>query len=279
MSIHAPEYSRAPPVLRPRPDRVLAIWSNQVRAMGGALTYVALAFLYVVSVLTIVLEFSLQDAFRGFLGSVSPLAIFYAPDQNPVAFFFLVLLTGAVGGGIIARDLAARSITLYLARPITALDYLAAKASAVGTYVALGAIVPGLIADLIVLALGDLPLSIAVQAAAGILAVGLLMVVVLTGIAVLCSSLTHRSLLGGAGIFGYLVGSAIVAQILYGVTGTTGILYASVESDQLAVAQAACGVAVGPLDPSSAAVALAGFGVATLALTYVRLLRTEVVAE
>lgn len=276
MSIHLPEYVRPPPPLQPRTQRVLAIWTNQVRAAVGALTIVCLAFLYILFIAeTVVLFYFAGFAFFP-LGS---LGIFDAAYSDLLTFFFLVLLAAGVGAGVVSGDLANRAMTLYLARPITVLDYLVAKASAAGFLLSLGIVVPGLIADTIVLSLGDIGLSTALTAAGGILLVGWLLVLAVTGLSVLLSTLTRRTWLAGPGIFGVLIGSEIVAAVLNGITGQTSLLYLSLYQDELAVAAWAFNVGGNGLAPLNAGAALFLAGAIPLLLAFARLRTTEVVAE
>lgn len=284
MSIHAPEYVLPPPPLQPRSARTLAIWQHEVRERAGALTIVVLVFLYIIFVLSIVLIFELASLTGGRLtsalfGTTSALSVFLVPYSDVATFFFLTLLVAAVGARVVAGDLANRAVTMYLARPITALDYLTAKASSVGFWMLLGFAAPAGIADVIVLALGDVSLPLALRAAGGIVVVGLLVAVAYTGVAVLLSSLTHRVTLAGVGIFGFLIGSEAIAGIVSAVASDPRLLYLSLWSDQVAVASAVFGATSDPLDPWAAAAILLGVAAAALALAYVKLRATEVVAE
>jgi ABC-type transport system involved in multi-copper enzyme maturation permease subunit len=278
VTVHPPRYALPPPVLRPRSARVLAVLSAAVRERFGAVNLVLLALTYIVVLLFIVVPFYLLSLAPTLLGS-SSLATFYLPFSSQVWFFFEALLATSVGASVIAGDVANRSITMYLARPITHLDYLTAKASAVGIWMFLGAVLPGIVGTLIVLALGYVDLPTALHAAGVFLGVGILTLVLFTALAVLFSALAPRATYAGAAIFGGLVGAEIVALALHGISGQSAVLYGSLEQDLLAVAQAGFGVAGGSLDPVVAATIVVAVAAGALGLAYVRLARAEVVAE
>jgi ABC-type transport system involved in multi-copper enzyme maturation permease subunit len=279
VSIFLPDYSLPPPALLPRSQRLWAILTAEIRARARAINIVFLAMIYLVVVVPIVLEFYLASLLGGFLPGGAPITIFYTPFGLGVWDFFLVLLTSSVGAAIIAGDMATRAITMYLARPISHADYLAAKLGAVGFWVALGAIAPGTVGTIVVLALGYVSLPIALTAFGGFLGVGLLATVALTGLATMLSAFSSRSAFAGAGIFGTLVGAEAVAAVLSAIGRNNGFLYVSPLQDGNAVAMALFGLTGDPLDPWAAAGVLLGLGATTIALAYLRLQRTEVVSE
>jgi hypothetical protein len=279
VSIVAPNYSLPPPTLEPRASRAFAIFEHQIREQTRVLNIVLLALIFILGILPLVLTIYINRLVgNGLLGSIG-LASFYEPIGIELWFFLLILLVSSVGAGIIAGDVATKAMTLYLARPIQPVDYLGAKAGAVAFWIFVGGVVPGWTGTIIVLALGYVSLPLALQAAAGYFVVGLFAITAYTGLAVLLSSLTSRSTLAGAGIFGALLGSDIVMAVLSAISGKVGFLYASPPSDVLAVAQGVFDVSGGSLDPWSAAAALVIFATGSFALAYVRLTRTQVIAE
>jgi ABC-type transport system involved in multi-copper enzyme maturation permease subunit len=279
VTIYLPDYSLPPPALLPRAARIRAILREEIVVRSRAVNFALLALIYLVVVAPIVVTFYL-DPFLGALGSApAPITLFFAPYGEGIWAFFLVLLATSVGAAIIARDLASRSITMYLSRPITHLDYLLGKAGAAGFWIALGALGPGLVATAIVLALGYVSLPVALLAAAGFLVVGLLAVGALTGLTLLLSALASRSTYAGAGIFGALLGAEAIATVLSDVSGNSGFLYLSPFQDIAAVAQSLFGVTGDPLDPWAAAGLLIALAIGTGALAYLRLAGTEVVSE
>jgi ABC-2 type transport system permease protein len=280
VSIFLPDYSLPPPPLLSRRHRIRAILNQEIRVRSRAINFVVLALIFLVVVLPVVLVFYLISLVGSVVVGGSPaLALFNEPFALGVWQFFLVLLATSVGAAIIAGDLATRAITLYLARPITPADYLAAKAGAVGFWLALGAVLPGLVGTALVLALGYVSLPLALEAAGGYLLTGTLAVVSLTGLTVLLSAVASRSTYAGAGIFGALIGSEAIAAVLSGVSANGGFLYLSPLEDVTAVARAAFGLSAAPLDPWVAGSLLVLLGIVALGVAYVRLGRTEVLAE
>jgi ABC-type transport system involved in multi-copper enzyme maturation permease subunit len=279
VTIFAPNYAPPPPALEPRSRRTLAIVEHQIRTQAGALNLVLLALIFIVVVLPLVLTVYLYSFVPGgILGSTS-LATFYGPIGGGVWFILLILLVSSAGAAVVARDVSTRAMTMYLARPIRPIDYLAAKSAALGFWVFLGGVLPGWIGSLILLALGYVPLPLALEAIGGYFVVGVFSVTAFTGLAVLLSSLTPRSTLAGAGTLGTLLGSYIVVNVLAGGSGNTGFLYASPVEDLLAVGAGVFSVPGNPLDPWSAGAVLAILGAVVFGLAYWRLVRTQVIAE
>ncbi|HUI38714.1 MAG TPA: ABC transporter permease subunit [Thermoplasmata archaeon] len=278
MSIHAPRYSLPPPSLLPRWDRLLAIVAQGVKERLRALNLVLLSLTYVVVLLLIVVPFYLSSLASGFFGGIT-LSLFYTPFGAGVWSFFIILLASSVGAGIIAGDVATRSITMYLSRPISRLDYLLAKAAAVGIWLTLATILPGCVGAGIVLALGYVSLPLALEAIGGFLAAGILTVAAFTALSVLLSAISSKAVYAGAGIFGVLLGSEVIAAVVQAISNNPTALYFSLQDDVLAVAQAIFGVPSSSIDPWSAAGVLVAFSAVAFFLTYLRLERVEAVSE
>jgi ABC-type transport system involved in multi-copper enzyme maturation permease subunit len=279
MSIHLPEYSLPPPPLEPRSSRTWAILDNQLRERARALNIVLLAFIFIVVILPLVLAFYLSGIVGPGLFGASGASTFFLPYGNAAWFFFLVLLTSSVGAAIIAGDVATRSMTLYLSRPIRTIDYLLAKAGAVGFWLMLGAVVPGCVGTIIVLSLGYASLPLALQGAGGYLLVGALSTLAFTGLALFFSSISAKSVYAGATIFGTLIGTEAVATLLSAISSQSAFLYLSPEEDLLTVARSVYGLSGDPLDPWVAGGLLLGVAVGGFFLAFFRLQRTEVVSE
>src|SRR5213078_1870147 len=62
-------------------------------------------------------------------GQPLDLSFFFTPASNGAILFFVTLMASVVGSALIADDLQSMALTLYLSRPITEGDYLAAKAA------------------------------------------------------------------------------------------------------------------------------------------------------
>jgi hypothetical protein len=274
MSISAPRYAAGPVQLRGRLHRTLAILFRELQERAGAGTWFVMALTYATVVLTVVL-----GALFAPPGGAS-LSTFYSPFSSPAWPFLVLIVTTAVGSGAIADDLGNRSITLYLSRPIHLTDYLAAKASAVGVFIALAAIGPGVAGIVVLAGLGSISATLALSAIGAFIAVGLVTVVFFTGLAVALSSLSTKPLYAGVGIFGATFAAEISAETIGGVTGGTSIRYLGPFQDVQAAATGAFQTgASGTIDPLGASFLLLGAGILLLLGAWIRLARVEVVGE
>jgi ABC-2 type transport system permease protein len=278
MTIHPPRYSLPPPALLPRSRRVQAILRAGILERLGTMNIVLLALIYIVVLLSTIVPFYLFSL-TPIPGSGPAIALFYTPFSIQVWFFFTVLLAASVGAGVIAGDVASRSLTMYLSRPISRLDYLVAKSGAVAVPLALGALLPGLIAVIIVLSLGYISLPVALVAAGVYALVGILAIASFTGVSVLFSAVSPKTLYAGAAIFGSLVATEVVAAAISGITNNTAVQYVSLDADLIAVAQPLLNAGGNPLDPWVAGGILVAFSVVAFLVAYLRLARTEVVTE
>jgi ABC-type transport system involved in multi-copper enzyme maturation permease subunit len=275
MSISEPRYGSAPVPRLGRTYRSLAIVRRELvrRSSWGTWLTVALAYLAVTVIVAV------DVFFASLIGTLS-LTTFEAPYENPVWPFFVLIVATVVGAGSLADDIGNRSIALYLSRPIHLSDYLVAKASATGLWIVIAAVGPGLAGLAIVVALGEVPTSIALSAAAGYVAIGLLAAVFFTGVALALSSLTTRSLYSGVATFGVVLSLEIGAGVVSGISGNTTVQYAAPFTDLRIAARGAFGVA-GPFstDPVVSATLLAASGVVLGLFAAWRLSRVEVVGE
>jgi ABC-type transport system involved in multi-copper enzyme maturation permease subunit len=275
LTISAPRYGAAPVARVGRVYRTFAIVRRELlrRAGWGTWLTVALAYLAVTLIVSIDVEFA------SLTGSLS-LSTFEAPYENPIWPFLVVIVATIVGAGSLAEDVGNRSITLYLSRPIHLIDYLGAKASATGAWIVIATVGPGLVGVGVVAALGWAPASIALSAAGGFVATGLLAAVFFTGLALALSSMTTRGLYAGVALFGVVLSFEVGVPVVSGITGYSTILYADPVTDLRTVAQAAFGRA-GPFatDPVASAAVLAVGGLLLAAFAWWRLSRVEVVGE
>jgi len=275
MSIAAPRYGGAPVARTGRIYRLLTIFHRELlRRFGlGTMLVVALTYLAVTLILTINIEFA------SLTGTLS-LSTFETPYASPAWPFLMLIVATSVGAGSIAEDVGNRSITLYLSRPIRRVDYLAAKASATGTWMVIVAVGPGLAGLAVALALGWAPASLVLSGAGAFVATGLLASVFFTGLALALSSLTTRSLYAGVATFGVVLSLEIGGPLVSGLTGNTSVAYASPITDILSVAQSAFGIS-GPYatDPLTSAALLAFAGAFLVIFAGWRISRVEVVGE
>jgi hypothetical protein len=273
VSISAPRYAAGPVALQGRPYRVMVIFLRELRERAGAGTWFVLALIYLAVCLQIV--FSV-----GFLNFGNGLASFYGPFNSPAWPFLVLIVTTAVGSGSLADDLGSRAITLYLSRPIHLTDYLGAKAAAVGFYVALATIGPGVIGVVIVLLLGSVSATLALSAIAAFVAVGLVTTVFFTGLALALSALTSRALYAGVSIFGATLAAELAAAAVAGTTGNDAVTYIAPFADIHAAASAAFQTgATQTIDPVGSALLLLGGGLLLGLVAWLRLTRVEVVGE
>jgi ABC-type transport system involved in multi-copper enzyme maturation permease subunit len=275
MSISAPRYGAAPVARTGRAFRTLAIVRRELLRRSGPGTWVVITLTY----LAITLVLTIDTEFASLTGTLS-LATFETPYSSPAWPFLMLIVATTVGAGSLAEDIGNRSITLYLSRPIRRIDYLAAKATATGTWIVVASVGPGLLGLAVVLVLGWAPASLVLAGAGAFVATGLLASVFLTGLALALSALTTRSLYAGAAIFGVVLSLEIGAPLVSGLTGNASVAYASPITDILSVAQSAFGLS-GPYatDPLTSA-AILGLGGALLAVfAGWRISRVEVVGE
>jgi ABC-type transport system involved in multi-copper enzyme maturation permease subunit len=255
--------------------RTLAIVRREFLRRAGWGTWLTVGLAYLAVTLTVAIDVW----FASLIGRLS-LSTFETPYENLLWPFLILVVATIVGAGSLAEDVGNRSIALYLSRPIHLLDYLAAKASATGAWLVIAAVGPGLAGLLVVVALGEVSESIALGAAAGFVAAGLLATVFFTGLALALSSVTTRSLYAGAGTFGVVLTLEVGAGVVSGITGNGTVLYAGPFTDLRSVAQGAFGL-TGPFatDPVTSAALLAVAGGLLAAFAGWRLSRVEVVGE
>jgi ABC-type transport system involved in multi-copper enzyme maturation permease subunit len=275
VSISPPRLSAGAVPRRGREHRVFAIWRHEVGALAGWGTWFVVAIIYLAVVLIVVVRAELASLTGGVV-----LSTFFSPYASPVWPLFLLIVTTAVASGSISDDLGSRAITLYLARPIDSTDYLVAKASAVGFWIAVAAIGPGIVGVTLATLLGLVSGPVAASAAGAFLGIGLLASLFFTGVGVFLSSLTNRALFAGAGIFGGVLCAEIVGGAIGGATGNVPIQYLDVFGDITTAAQSAFDAGGSPTtNPATGALLIAAAGAILLVLAWVRLQAVEVVGE
>jgi hypothetical protein len=275
MTISAPRYAGASTLRTGRAGRILAILTNEIRTRAGWGTWVivALSFLAVVLIVVLTAEFA------SLLGGLT-LATLHAPYASPIWPYLTLIIATAVGSGCIADDLGSRAITLYLSRPIHLVDYVVAKTAAVGFWIGLAAIGPGVLGVSISAGLGLISAELAFSAVGAFVGVGLLTTFFFTALGVALSTLTTRALYAGVGIFGVTLSLNIAAVAIFGATQNSSVGYVSPVGDILAAAEAAFQTGT-PTDivPSTAVALLVATTLVLFVVTWVRLNRIEVVGE
>jgi ABC-2 type transport system permease protein len=133
-----------------------------------------------------------------------------------VEMFFIMLLVAFVGPSLISRDLRFNALPLYLARPMTRLDYFLGKLGVIGWLVALAAVGPAVLAYAIgacfSLNLGVVKDTYTVLL--GSIAFGLVITLSIGTFVLALSSLTRRSLYVGIAWAGMWIISGSVGSIM-----------------------------------------------------------------
>lgn len=279
MSISLPTYTRREIPLLGRRHRIWAIIGSGLRReirRPGAIFAVGVGT--AITTLTSIVLVIFGGLIPG--GQPKDLTFFYSTASNPAMLIFVTFMAGLVGAGLIADDLESMALTLYLSRPLAALDYLTAKAAILATLTAMIAILPTFITPLVAALLGYFPWDVALEAMAIAVGLGLLLTAFFTSLSLFLSSLTRRRAYAGAAVFATVFGLTVPAQILAGPgsVNNPALLYISPWEDLLVVARAAYGVPVGPIDwPPALAILIAATVLAALA-TWLRMRALEVVS-
>ncbi len=279
MSISLPTYTRREIPLLGRRHRMWAIIGTGLRReirRPGAIFAVGVG----TAITTIVSIVLLLFAQLLLAGQNIDLTFFFIPASNAAMLFFVTLMAATVGAGLIADDLDSMALTLYLSRPLTAADYLTAKAAILATLTSMIAVLPLVITPLTAALLGLVPWDIALEAVGIGIVLGLLFTGFFTGLALFLSSLTRRRAYAAAAVFAIVFGLTVPAQLLAGPgsVNNPALLYVSPWEDFLAVARAAFGVSGQPLDWVIALAILLGSTILTALATWLRMRAVEVVS-
>ncbi len=279
MSISLPTYTRREIPLLSRRHRAWAIVGaglrREIRRPAAVFAIVVGTAITTVSSIVFVL-------FAPFLlrGQPLDLSFFYIPASNSAMLFFVTLMAAIVGAGLIADDLDSMALTLYLSRPLTAADYLTAKAAILATLTSLIAILPLVITPLVAALLALFPWDIALEAMGISILLGLVLTAFFTALSLFLSSLTRRRAYAAAAVFAIVFGLLATATILSqtGTLNEPALLYLSPWEDFLAVARAAFGAPAGPIGWAPALAILLGVTVLTALATWLRMRAVEVVS-
>src|SRR3989475_10046287 len=265
--------------LLPRAQRVRAIITTGLRRefrrpAAIVVTGMGAALVTISSIVTVLFS-------RFFLppGAKLDLSYFAVPASNGAILFFVSLMAAIIGSGLIADDLHSMAFTLYLSRPITHLDYLLAKAVILAPLVSMITVLPLVITALVAAFLFPLVFSwgVALQAIGLSVAVGLLLMLFNTSVALFLSSLTRRKGLAAAGMFGGNFGLFIPASSLASGIWNPTPLYRSPWYDYSPCASAAFGAPGIGIDWPGALAILLGVTVLAALVTYLRMRAVEVI--
>ena len=279
MSISLPTYTRREVSLLGRGHRMWAIVSTGLRheiRRPAALFAVGVgtAITTVVSIVYVLFApFLLQ-------GQPLDLTFFFTPASNIAMLFFVTLMSAVVGAGLIADDLDSMALSLYLSRPLTAADYLTAKAAILATLTALIAILPLVLTPFLGALLALFPWDIALEAIGLSVLLGLLFTAFFTSLSLFLSSLTRRRSYAAAAVFAIVFGLLATGSVLSqpGSLNMPALLYLSPWDNFLAVARAAFGAPAGPIDWAPALAILLGVTVFAALATWIRMRAIEVVS-
>ncbi len=185
MTISAPRYTITALDREPRWKRVRVIVFEGLMRRLSALNIVLIVLGALIVGLEVVLFTTYPFSRAVNLGGAVTLANFAEPYGSVPYLLLATLLTASAGASSIAGDVADRSITLYLSRPISPGDYLTGKGSAVGLVLAIFFVIPGIGASLFAYFVGNVSFGLAVEAMGAFVAVGLVMVGFFTALALL----------------------------------------------------------------------------------------------
>lgn len=274
MSIAPPRYAAESIVRVGRGSRIAAIFEREVGARAGVGTWLVVAFAFLSNILVLLIRIVI------FPSEPVGLSAFSTPYGGTLWPLEILLVTAATGAGSIAEDLASRSITLYLSRPIHLVDYLGGKAAGLAFWIGLVAMGPGVVAAIMAAALGGVSASIALSAILACVGLGLLATAFFTGLALALSAWTARALYAGVAIFGLILGLEISVLAIWGTTGNAQIPYLSVFVDLQNVAYYVFqSPGITSTYPGLSAVYVGAAGAFLILLTWLRLERVEVVGE
>lgn len=279
MSISLPTYTRREIPLLGRWHRVWAIVGTGIRReiRRPAAIFTVGVGTAITTIISVVQVFFAPLFLRG---QRLDLTFFITPASNPAMFFFVTLMAAIVGGGLIADDLDSMALTLYLSRPVSAADYLTAKAAILAALTSLIAIIPLVLTPILAFLLGLFPWDIALEAVGISILLGLLFTAFFTSIGLFLSSLTRRRAYAAAAVFAIIFGLTATETILSGpgALNNPALLYLSPWEDYLAVARAAFGISGGPIDWTVGLGILLGVTVLAALATWVRMRAVEVVS-
>jgi ABC-type transport system involved in multi-copper enzyme maturation permease subunit len=152
---------------------------------------------------------------------------------------WVILVTTVAGSRLISDDLANNSFTLYLSRPIAKENYFIGKFGSIFLIVSTLSILPSIIMASMVVGLSTGGTDPGYNVGAVVLtfiAVGFLVALVLSSIAMAFSSITKNYLYAGVGIFCSMLFSTIIPNILSALTDNHEVMYISIWNNIIFIA-------------------------------------------
>jgi ABC-type transport system involved in multi-copper enzyme maturation permease subunit len=163
-----------------------------------------------------------------------------------------VTLVSTIGGSrLISDDLANNSFTLYLSRPIAKENYFFGKFGSIFLVVSTLSLFPSIIMAFMVVGLstgGSDPGYNVTTVVLTFIAVGFLVALVLSSIAIAFSSMTKNYLYAGVGIFCSIIFSSIIPGILSTLTDNEDVMYISIWNNFIIIANDWSGFNTQPQD-------------------------------
>jgi len=216
MAIYTQDYRKWEGTYRKRQYKILGIihfgikrvWSSKWVKICLILGWIPTIFFIVLSIL-----------FSPFITAL------FSEGMNQFYFNFLnlqiiwtILLTATAGSSLISEDIENKSITLYYSSPIEKIDYFLGKFGIIGSFISLVTVLPSTILYWVLNLVSSTPIreNLWIWGAS---VLSSFLIIVFLGILILSlSSLTDNSKYVGASFFGLILGSSVIAGILYEVT-------------------------------------------------------------
>ncbi len=152
---------------------------------------------------------------------------------------WVILVTTIGGSSLISGDLANNSFTLYLSRPITRENYFLGKFGSIFLIVSTLSMLPSLLMAFMVVGLstgGSDPGYNVGAVVFTFIAIGFIVALVLSSIAMAFSSMTKNHLYAGVGIFCSILFSTIIPNILSALTENDDVIYISIWNNFIIIA-------------------------------------------
>ena len=280
MSISLPTFTRRETPLLGRRHRIAVIARTGIRReIARPIAIFALAAGSLLVTLSSIIALVLFSIIPGGGGAVGLSTFYTVAASNAGILFFATFMAASAGSGLISEDRRTMALSLYLSRPITPADYLAAKAFILATLMAMICALPLVLAPLVAALLGSVGWDIGLEALAIGIGLGLLLTAFFTSVTIFLSSLTSRRAYAAAGVFAITFGLTVPVQILAGSLSQPSLLYLSPWQDYLAVAAAAFGAPSQGIDWVPAFLILIVPTILFAMITYARIRDLEVSTE
>lgn len=277
VTIQLPTYTRREEPLRGRPHRLLTIFTSGVkRELKRPMNIIALFLAIAFGIISTIFNIFLAPIFNP--GQEITASFFYVTLSNPAVLFFTLVVATAIGSGLISDDIRHMSLTLYLSRPITTVDYLFSKASIVGFALILAVAFPSVLGPIVAAVLLYVTWAVAIEALLAGLAFGLLATGLFAFLVLLFSSLTSRKGVAAAGTFATVLALSFLSFPLSQIFESEEILYISIYENLLSMGRVLYGVEGGGLAwQISLAILLSVIAISSI-IAYLRIRSMEVVA-